>query len=85
MGSVTMPHFEFIWTDGNIEHLADNGLEPEDAEAAMAKPDSKFESESSGRLGIRGRSVHGRRIAVIDEPVDELTVFVVTAYVIDNR
>ena len=52
-----MPHFEFVWTDANVEHLADNGLTPEDAELAMAKPRSKFESMSSGRLGVRGRSV----------------------------
>ena len=85
MGTMPMPHFEFIWTDGNIEHLADNGLTPDDAEAAMAKPDSKFESESSGRLAIRVRSVDGRRIAVMHEQIDELTVFVVTAYVTDKR
>jgi hypothetical protein len=80
-----MPHFEFVWTDDNIEHLADNGLTPEDAESAMAKPQSKFESNSSGRLGIRGRSIDGRRIAVIYESIYELTVYVVTAFVIDKR
>jgi hypothetical protein len=80
-----MPHFEFVWTDANVEHLADNGLTPADAELAMAKPRSKFESTSSGRLGVRGRSVDGRLIAVIYEPMDELTVYVVTAYVIDTR
>lgn len=83
MGTMTMPHFEFIWTDGNVEHLADNGLTPEDAEAAMTKPESTFWSKSTQRNGVRGRAMDGRRIAVIYEEIDELTVFVVTAYYID--
>jgi hypothetical protein len=43
-----MPHFEFIWLDHNIEHLADNGLAPEDAKNAMRTPTAKPESDSSG-------------------------------------
>jgi uncharacterized DUF497 family protein len=75
-----MPHFEFIWIDDNIEHLATNGLAPEDAENAMRKPASSFDSHSSGRRGIKGYATDGRLIAVIFERIDELTVYVVTAY-----
>jgi uncharacterized DUF497 family protein len=75
-----MPHFAFIWTDKNVRHLADNALDPEDAEAAMTEPESRFASESSGRQAVRGYALDGRFIAVIFEQIDELTVFVVTAY-----
>jgi hypothetical protein len=51
------PLFEFVWTDDNIEHLADNGLEPDDAEAAVSNPDSAFRSKSSRRKGVRGSAL----------------------------
>jgi hypothetical protein len=75
-----MPHFAFVWTDKNIRHLADNALDPEDAETAMADPESRFVSDSSGRRAVRGYACDGRYIAVIFEQIDELTVYVVTAY-----
>jgi hypothetical protein len=80
-----MPHFEFIWLDHNIEHLADNGLEPEDAENAMRWPTARFQSDSSGQRGIKGYAVNGRRIAVIYEQIDELTVYVITAYYVTRE
>lgn len=80
-----MPHFELIWIDSNIDHLAANGLTPEDAETAMRKPTSTFDSRSSGRLGIKGYATNGRPIAVIFESIDELTVFVVTAFYITRE
>ncbi len=79
-----MPHFEFVWTDANIEHLSDNGIEPADAESVVIDPDSIFRSKRTGRRGVRGALRDGRRIAVIYEQIDELTVFVVTAYNIDR-
>jgi hypothetical protein len=80
-----VPHFEFLWIDETIAHIADNGLSTDDAENAMTRPYSTFESKSTGRDGVRGFALDGRRIAVIFEQIDELTVFVVTAYFIDRE
>ncbi len=36
-----MPYYEFIWNDepgGNIQHIAEHGLTPEDIEEAMFNP-----------------------------------------------
>jgi hypothetical protein len=46
---------------------------------------STFDSRSSGRLGIKGYATNGRPVAVIFEPIDELTVMVVTAFYITRE
>ncbi|MEX1224631.1 MAG: hypothetical protein WEA31_08805 [Pirellulales bacterium] len=36
-----MPYYEFIWDEepgGNVEHIAENGLSPEDVEEVMFFP-----------------------------------------------
>ncbi len=80
-----MAHFEFIWLDHNIQHLADNGLAPDDAENATRKPTAKFKSDSSGERGIKGYSTDGRPIAVINDQIDELTVKVITGHSITRE
>ena len=51
----------------------------------MRWPTARFQSDSSGQRGIKGYAVNGRRIAVIYEQIDELTVYVITAYYITRE
>ena len=75
-----MPHFEFIWSDRNLQKIADNDLTAEDCERAVRQSKTPFISESSGRPGYFGSALDGRRIAVVYEQIDEATIFVVTAF-----
>jgi hypothetical protein len=78
-----MEMIEFIWDDsegGNVEHITDNDVTIAEAEYVVQNPVRKFISRSSGRPGRAAITPEGRRIAVIFEWVDELTVYPITAY-----
>lgn len=81
-----MPTKEFIWNEepgGNIEHIAENGLSPEDVEEAVLNPVGRAVSRSSGLPIVFGFSRDGRYIAVIYEQVDKTTIYPVTAYEVE--
>ena len=72
-----MPWFELVWEwdeqDGNVAHIAEHGISPEDVEHIFANPIRHEKSRSSGRsmvfalpfLGAaRGNVVGTRRCAV---------------------
>lgn len=44
-----MPHFEFLWIDEVVEHLAEHGLTPDDFESVVTKPQRRSLSRSAGR------------------------------------
>lgn len=78
-----MTDFEFIWNErpgGNVEHLADNNLIPEDISHALATVTEFTFSRSSGRPAFKGLTQDGRHIFVVYEELHENTVYVVTAY-----
>jgi len=78
-----MPHFDFIWeiTDGgNVNHLAEHGLKPEDVESIVLNPDRLSVSLSSGRPIAFGFTGDGREVAVVYEQIDECTVYPITAF-----
>ena len=78
-----MPYFDFIWEttdDGNVSHIAENGLKPEDVESIVLIPDRLTESRSSGRPIAFGFTDDGREVAVVYEQIDECTVYPITAF-----
>ena len=78
-----MPYFDFIWetTDGgNVAHIAEHGLTPEDIEPIVLNPDRLRVSRSSGRPIAFGCAEDGREIAVVYEHIDECTVYPITAF-----
>jgi len=82
-----MPWFDIIWNEepgGNVEHIAEHGLTPGDVEAVVCNPIETGVSRSSGRPIATGYTPDGRLIIVVDEEIDESTVYPVTAYEIDN-
>ncbi len=81
-----MPDIVFYWVEtpgGNIDHIAEHDLEPEDVENAYLTADEFTTSRASGRPAFKGLARDGRYIFVVYDQLDENTVYVVTAYEID--
>jgi uncharacterized DUF497 family protein len=82
-----MPHLEFIWIDGpegNIEHLAEHGITVQEAERVMTNPIATDSSTTTGRPIAFGFTRAGRKLAVVYEQIDPITVYVITAFDVEN-
>jgi uncharacterized DUF497 family protein len=82
-----MPWYDIVWNDepgGNVEHIAEHGLTPEDVEAVICNPLEKKTSRSSGRPVVTGYTRDGRLILVVYEEIDDVTVYPVTAYEVEG-
>jgi uncharacterized DUF497 family protein len=66
--------------EGNVEHLAEHGLEVDDVEWVLGAPTSEGTSDSTGRPAVWGFTPDGTYIIVIYEEIDDDTIRVVTAY-----
>lgn len=74
---------EFFWTEGahgNIEHIAEHDLTPEDVEYAYATATIFTSSRSSGRPAFVGLNTSYYPIFVVYRELDEATWYVETAY-----
>jgi uncharacterized DUF497 family protein len=81
-----MPWYDFVWNDepgGNVEHIAEHGLSPEDVEAVVCAPLKTTVSRSSGRPVAVGYTPDGRLVFVVFELLDDVTVYPVTAYEVE--
>ena len=82
-----MAWFDYLWLegeDGNIEHIAEHGLTPADIEHVMENCIAERTSRSSGRPVRFGYTLDGRYIAVVFEWLDDVTVYPVTAYEVED-
>jgi uncharacterized DUF497 family protein len=80
---------DVIWdTDddprGNVEHVAEHGLTREDVEDVLYGVHELDHSHSTGRPIALGFTSGGEYICVVFEWVDDITVYPVTAYVLDE-
>ena len=78
-----MPWFDFYWGDqpgDNLEHIAEHGLTREDVNYVVQNPTENIRSRSSNRLAVKGYTPDGRFLFVTYEMIDDVTVYVVTAY-----
>ena len=78
-----MRKMEVIWVegkDGNIQHLAEHGVTPAEAEQVLREPIQRDHSRSSGRPIVFGFTASGRKLAVVYERVDAFTVYPITAF-----
>ncbi len=81
-----MPWLDVIWVDGpggNMRHIAQHDLTPEEVRSVLENPFQRGISRSSGLPIVWGYTPGGRFIAVVYEQLDPLTVKPVTAYEID--
>jgi uncharacterized DUF497 family protein len=75
--------WRIIWDDelgGNVDHIFDHGLTPDDVEFVLGNYESKRASRSSGRPCAFGYTEDGRYILVVYDELDENTIYPVTAY-----
>ena len=79
-----MPVYLFVWTPRNLQHLAENGVSPEEFEEVVCNPDLVDTSRTSGRPIAFGPTSSGRYIACVYDMLDELTIVPVTAYEITD-
>ena len=82
-----MPYYEIIWNEepgGNLEHIAEHGLSPEDVEEVLFNPVDRDVNRSSGLPIVFGFTPDGRYILVVYEQIDDVTVYPVTAYVVED-
>lgn len=82
----------FLWDDapgGNVEHVAEHGLTPEEVESAFDHIELRTVSRSSGRPAVFGRTMNDEVIFVVYElDVDddgEEFVFVISAYAAEEE
>lgn len=82
-----MTWFELIWEwdeeDGNVAHIAEHGVSPEDVAEVLENPIRHENSRTSGRAIVFGYTSDGRRIAVVYEQLDDTTLYPVTAYEVE--
>lgn len=76
--------YEFLWdhdaSQGNVLHIAEHGLTPEDVEHAFDHALRHTTSRSSGRPALFGLTPDGRLIFVAYEEVADNLIYVYTAY-----
>ncbi len=80
-----MRFITIIWDDeddpdGNVQHIAEHGLEPRDVEFVIENSESEATSRSSTRPCLFGETPDGAYIIVIYQQLDEDTLHPVTAY-----
>jgi len=69
---------------GNVQHVAEHGLTPEDAEDVLFGIHELDTSRSSGNPIALGFTSGGEYICVVFEWVDDETVYPVTAYPLEE-
>ena len=79
-----MPWVDVIWTPQNRRHVEEAGIEPEEVEQVMRNPVGSGVSRSSGRPFVVGYTAEDRKIIVVYEPIDAMTVYPITAYLLED-
>jgi len=82
-----MPWKDIVWNheeSGNVDHIADNGMSIGDVEHVVMNPERRGRSRSSGRPILFGYTESGDYICVIYEEIDDITVYPVTAYILED-
>jgi len=80
-----MATYQFIWDldddpDGNVWHIAEHGVTPEEVEEVFDDISDHDVSRSTGRPAVFGDTRAGRHLIVVYEEVDDETIYPITAY-----
>lgn len=83
-----MPYYEIFWNfedeDGNVAHIAEHDLTPDDVNGVLMNSEETRISRSSGRPIAFGYTPDGRYICVVYEEIDEFTLYPVTAFEVED-
>jgi uncharacterized DUF497 family protein len=77
---MAMPWGDVLWTDENEAHLLAHKVSRREAEHVLRNAIAYDVSESSGRPIVFGYTSAGRKIAIVYEVVDSISVYPITAY-----
>ena len=86
-GEVDMPWKDIVWNleeDGNVAHIAENGLSVGEVEQVVTNAQKFGRSRSSGRPILFGYTASGDYVCVVYEEIDEITIYPVTAYILEE-
>jgi len=77
---------QFRWIDWNRDHIAEHGVDPEEAETVVrnAKPPFPYEIEGD-KFIVKGRGIGGRFLQVIYLLDPDHTIFVIHARALTER
>jgi hypothetical protein len=70
--------------DGNVEHIAEHDITTAEVQYVLNHPIATDISRSSGRPVIFGYTKAKRKLAVVYEPIDAITVYPITAYDVED-
>jgi len=75
-----MPWMDVFWDDAIESYISMHGLSYADIEHVICHPTGEDQSDSTGRPIRFGLAIDGRKIAVVYELIDSITVYPITAY-----
>ena len=79
---------QFRWNDWNLEHIAEHGVSPEEAEWVVEharRPYPELREESKWRVVGRGYGGRWLHVIFIFDPEDEDTAYVIHARPLTDR
>jgi hypothetical protein len=79
-----MPWYQFVWTEHNLRHLAENNVTPEQFEEVLMHSERREWSRSTGRPATRGYDERGRLLFCVYELFAENVVYPITAFEISD-
>lgn len=69
--------YEFRWNRWNVDHIAEHGIVPDEAEFVINRARRPFpQAQGNGRFLVAGKTLHGRyiQVAYIFSPADVIYV-----------
>jgi uncharacterized DUF497 family protein len=77
---------QFRWIDWNREHIAEHGVEPEEAEMVVRNARPPFPEEiEDDKFIVKGRGIGGRFLQVVYLLDDDGTMFIIHARPLTER
>jgi hypothetical protein len=79
-----MPHYYFVWTPENIDHLAEHDVSTDEFEEVVGDPDYEDISRSSGNPIAFGSTSAGRTLCCVFRRLRDDMIEPITAYDVDD-
>lgn len=79
-----MPFFLFVWDGENEMHLAEHSVTVEEFVEIVCDPQRVEPSRTSNRWIAFGYTTTGKYLACVYEQFDEVTVYAVTAFEVED-
>ncbi|GDY09313.1 hypothetical protein LBMAG52_27990 [Planctomycetia bacterium] len=81
---IGVPFYFYQWDNENEQHVAEHGITSEEFEEVVSDPVETQQSQSSGRPMAFGYTASGKYLACVYEFLDDVTVYPITAYEVED-